>query len=229
MNEIDARRQLLADPRHLDPTLEARVHADPKLAAFRASLLSCDNAIAETLGKIVPPKGLADRIILRARHQHGARWSIVLAASVALAAVITFSMAPGRPDPITVAMIDHVIESPDELADNGNVSTEQARASLQRIGVSLRDSGYRIRHIGECVIAGRVGRHLVVNTSVGLATLLILPAERREFSRQRSLSKGNFIAVVMPQSKLAIAAVGSAAMAPQQLESLARQMFTLEG
>ena len=228
MNEIDARRQLLAEPRHLYPTLEAQVHADPKLAAFRASLLSFDNAIAETLGKIVPPKGLADRIILQSRHQQRARWSMALAASVVVTAVVAFSLAPGRPDALTVAMIDHVIESPDELADNGHVSTEQARASLQRIGVSLRDSGYRIRHIGECVIAGRVGRHLVVNTPTGLATLLVLPAELREFSRQRSLSKGNFVAVVIPQSKLAIAAVGAAGMAPQQLESLARQMFTLE-
>ena len=228
MNEIDARRQLLADPRHLDPELDALVRADPKLAAFRASLLSCDNAIAETLSAVTPPKGLADRIILRSRYRHGARWGLALAASVVLAVVITFGVVPGRPETVAVAMIDHVIESPEELADDGRVSTGDARASLQRIGVSLRDSGYVIRHIGECVIAGRTGRHLVVNTAEGLVTLLVLPVSPGELARPRTLNKGNFVAVVLPQSNVAVAAVGPAQMAPPRLEALARQMFTLQ-
>ncbi len=228
MNNIDARRQLLADPRHLAPELDALVRTDPKLAALRASLLSCDNAIAETLGAIAPPKGLADRIILRSRYRHGARWGLALAASVVLAAAVTFGVLPGRPEAVAVAMIDHVIESPEELADDGRVSNGDARASLQRIGVSLRDSGYSIRHIGECVIAGRVGRHLVVNTAEGLVTLLVLPVSHGELARPRTLSKGNFIAVVLPQSNVAVAAVGPRAMASPRLESLARQMFTLE-
>lgn len=228
MNEMDARRQLLADPHHLDAQLEAQLRADANLAALRASLLACDNAIAEELVTVVPPKGLSDRIILRARYRKSARWGLALAASTLLAAAITFGLMPGSPEAVSVAMIDHVIASPEELADDGVVSNERARASLQQIGVSLRGSGYLIRHIGECVVAGRVGRHIVVNTTAGLVTLLVLPTSSGELSRQRTLNKGNFVALILPQPKLAVAVVGSSGMAPSQLESLARQMLTLE-
>lgn len=229
MNTRDARRRILADPHNLDPALEVRVQADPALAAFRASLLSCDNAIAETLGGVVPPKGLAERIILRARYRQGTRWGIGLAASAALvAALLSLSvLLPGNTDAIAVAMIDHVIESPGELADDGGVSTEQARESFQRIGVTFRDAGYRIRHMGECVVAGRVGRHLVVSTPDGLATLVVLPVLRGEVSRRRTLEKGNFRGVVLPQASVAIAALTSGSISTPRLESLARQMFTL--
>ena len=228
MNEMEMRRRLLADPRYLDAATETALRASPSLTALRASLLATDNAIAGVLGEALPPKGLADRIILRARHRRSTRWGLAMAASVVLAAAVTWIAVSGRPEAIVVAMIDHVIESPEELADNGHVSGDEARASLQRIGVSFRDAGYQIRHIGECVVAGRVGRHLIINTPEGLATLLVLPMKAGELAQRRVVSKGNFMAVVMPQSTVVIAAVGPGSATPQRLESLARQMFTLE-
>ena len=232
MNNMELRRLLLADPRHLVADAESQVRADPVLSALRASLLSTDNALADALGDITPPKGLADRIILRARHRRDARWGFALAASVLLAASVAFYTTANRPEAIAVAMIDHVIESPEELADDGRISGADARASLQRIGVSFRDAGYQIRHISECVVAGRTGRHLVINTPEGLATLLVLPMKAGELHRERVLSKGNFVAVVMPQSNVAgmvaVAAIGPGASNPKKLEALARQMFTLE-
>lgn len=228
MNNTQLRRRLLADPRHLDADTDSQVRADPALSALRAALLSTNDVMADALGEITPPKGLADRIILRARHRRDARWGFALAASVLMAASIAFYSTANRPEAIAVAMIDHVIESPEELLDAGRISGAEARASLQRIGVSFRDAGYHIRHISECVVAGRTGRHLVIDTPEGLATLLVLPMKSGELPRERVLSKGNFLAVVMPQSNVAIAAIGPGAASPKKLEALARQMFTLE-
>ena len=50
MNSIEARRRLLADPRNLDPGLEALLREDSELAAWRERLLSLDNEVAEALG-----------------------------------------------------------------------------------------------------------------------------------------------------------------------------------
>jgi hypothetical protein len=230
MNQLEARRRLYADPRHLNAELEALLKNDHQLAALRERLLALDNKIADILGETAPPKGLAERVILRARYRRGPLWIAGLAASLALVATLLWMQTPieTRPGPIVEAMVDHVIDEPDELADAGNISAENVTASLARIGVTFRDAGYRVRHLAECVVSGRVGRHLVMSTPQGLASFIILPLQAGEMARRSTIDKGSFHAVAIPQRGTAIGAIASQGVQAKQLAALAEQMFVVQ-
>ena len=237
MSPNDARRLILADPRHLSPEVEAFVREDAALAALHRSVLALDEAAIRGFGEAAAPKGLADRIILRARYRRGSRWLMAAAASVLIAAGSISLVVLNRPPQIVEAMLDHVVESSEELNDAGNVSPAVVRTSLAAIGVPFADAGYRIRHLSNCVIAGRTGRHLIIQTAEGVVSLLVYPADARELAGShglggigdgRTLRRADLVAVVLPQNNHAIGAFGaSGSLSPARLDRLARQIFAM--
>jgi len=112
-----------------------------------------------------------------------------------------------------------------ELADNGNISAAATKVSLAQIGVVYKDIGYQVRHIGECEVAGRIGRHVVMNTPLGVVTFLIMPQVKGELSSRRVMNKGLFQAVFVPQKRSAFGVIADAHMNTKQMESMMGQMF----
>lgn len=226
MNAQDARRALLADPRRISSELEQMVRDDVELAKFRQQLLGMNDKLASAFGEVIPVPGLADRLILRARYRRRSMWLAGVAASTLLVGILSVTMLrPEAESPLAVAMLDHVINEKGELADNGNISTSTAKASLARIGVAYNDIGYQVRHIGECEVAGRIGRHVVMNTPQGVVSFLIMPKNEGELSKRRTLSKGLYQAVFVPQKKAAFGVFADNHVNTQQLESMMDRMF----
>src|SRR5258706_7727940 len=226
MNAQDARRALLADRGRLPAELEQGVRDDAGLAKLRQQLLGLDDKLAAAFGDVTPLPGLAERIILRARYRRRSVWLGAVAASVLLAGALSLTVfRPEAESPLAVAMLDHVIVEKGELADNGNISAAATKVSLAQIGVAYKDIGYQVRHIGECEVAGRIGRHVVMNTPLGVVTFLIMPQVKGELSSRRVMNKGLFQAVFVPQKRSAFGVIADAHMNTKQMESMMGQMF----
>ena len=226
MNTQEARRALLADPRQLSPALEQALRGDAELVKFRQQLLSSNDKLAAAFAEVTPVSGLAERIILRARYRRRSLWLGGVAASVMLVGALSVAMLRTEAEsPLAVAMLNHVIEEQGEMNDAGNISVAAARDSLAKINVAYNDVGYRIRHIGECVVAGRVGRHLVVSTPQGIVSFVILPKGEGELKKRRTLNSGLYQAVLVPHKKAAFGVFADNHLTTTQLESMMGQMF----
>ncbi len=225
MNAQDVRKALLADPRHVTPAIENAIREDAELAALRQQLLNLNGEVAKAFGEVSAPPGLADRIILRVRYRQRSKWMAGIAASFVVAMVSFMMPREEAPSPIAFAMLDHVVDSDDELTDNGNVPVQTAKASLRQLGVGFHDVGYQIRHLGECVVAGRTGRHLVMNTPDGLVSFLILPKRTGEMGGRQTLGRGNFQAVLRPAQQVAIGVFADKRIDTKRMESMMQQMF----
>jgi hypothetical protein len=225
-----ARRALLADPRRVSPEVEVTINNDPALQQLRRQLLDTDAQVAQGFDAVQPSPGLAERLILHARLRNGrrSRWVAAgagLAASFLVAAAAWFMLQPAVDSPLALAMLDHVIEAKYELDDDGNVSPARVQASLATLGVQYRDAGYRVRHLADCLVAGRMGKHLVVNTPSGIVSFMIVPDNGQALSQRQKLGKGQFHAVFTPQPRAAYGAFAEKNVSPADLEALIKKLF----
>lgn len=220
-----ARNALLADPRRLSSEVEVTIRHDPALQQFRQQLLDRDAQVAQAFDEAIPPLGLAERIILGTRYRRRSRWMAGVAASVLVAVLAVFMLRPPPQSALAMAMIDHVIEFKYELDDDGTVAPDIVEASLAALGVQYRDVGYRVRHLANCVVAGRVGRHLVMNTPSGIVSFMILPDLGGELSVRQKLGKAQFHAVFVPQPRTAYGAIAEQSVSAAELELLMSKIF----
>ena len=225
MNSLEARRALLADPRRSTPELEEAIRLDAQLVSLRQQLLAANDQLSRAFAEVIPPSGLADRIILRARYRTRSRLLAGIAATVLVAVVSVAMLGRDTASPIAVAMLDHVVENLDELSDNGQVPVQKVKASLAQLDVGFADLGYRVRHLSECVVAGRIGRHLVMDTPEGRVSFLILPKRLGEMAGREQLRKGIFQAVLRPSDQVAIGAFGDRSMDAAKLEAMMQRVL----
>ncbi len=227
MNELEARRRLLADPRQVPRELEALLSRSPALRDFRAELLRRDAQLQHALTRPEVPAGLADRIVLRARYRERSRWALALAASVA-ALGIAIAVAPTLRDaPLEAAMLSHVATEVGELQDNAGVAPAVLRASVRTLGVEVRDAGYRVRHLANCVIAGREGRHFTVDGPHGVVSFVVLPSSGEGSGKASLLQRNAMKGFFMPIGGMTIGVVAEGDVDRAQLERLARQVFVI--
>ena len=223
MNELEARRLLLADPRHLSPELRDEIARQPALAEFRQELLELDRRAQAALTEAPLPHGLADRLVLGARFGVVPKARLALAAAVAAAAImIPWHFA--RPASDEVAMIEHVRDSRWELGDNPGVPHGLVRASLAELGVRMADSSYRIRHLGHCVVAGREGRHFTIDGPQGVISFVALPASTGALDRE-SMRVGDTLGVFEKRGDVLLGAFSGAAIDSASLRTLMKGVF----
>lgn len=224
MNELEARRQLLADPRHLSPELRDALAERPALRDLRDELLELDGRVRHAVTDAPLPQGLADRLVLGARYRPVPRVRLAIAAAAAAVAIM-MPWHSAEPYGDELAMLDHVREGVEELRDNRGVPQGILRASLDELGVGLADSTYRIRHLGRCVVAGRQGRHFTIDAPQGVVSFVILPASRGPLVAE-SLRKGDTVGVYEQRGGLLLGAFASSAMDRAALRELMKGVLT---
>jgi len=223
MTELEARRLLLADPRHLTPELREAIAHNPALALIRDELLELDDRVRHELTSAPLPDPLADRMVLGARYGRAPRMRLAIAAAVAaLAVALPWSLMQTSGD--EDAMIDHVRESIWELRDNPGVPSGVVRASLAELGVGFADSAVRIRHLGRCVVAGRQGRHFTIDGPQGVISFVVLPAKEGIVVAD-SVHKGDTLGVFERRGGVLVGAFGSSAMEPAELRKLLERVL----
>ena len=229
MNRKEIKRALLVDPRAHTADIDLALLADHGLAAWNRDLLKENAAMSAAFAEVAAPAGLAERVILRARFRQRSRWIGAVAAGFFAAIIGVAVLRPVGPavPPIALAMLDHIVESVNELNPDEGIAAPVAQASLRLIGIGYNDLGYRIRHIGECVVAGRIGRHLVMNTPEGVVSFLILPAANGEVAETLALHKGSFHAVLRPSASAqhAVGVFAAPAVSRKKMESMMQAMF----
>jgi len=223
MNELDARRQLLADPHRISPELAGHLEASTQLATLRDELLRIDDEMHRALVQPVVPEGLADRIVLRARYRGRSRWGLALAASVVALAIAVPAYLNSRSPGLEQAMIEHIAEEVGELRDDPGIEPAVLRASVAALGIDIRDAGYRIRHLANCIVAGREGRHFTVDGPDGVVSFLVLPGTSRD--GPEFMQQGNMRGRFMKRAGATIGVFAQGGAKPADLEKLMRQVF----
>ena len=224
MNPLEARRLLLADPHRISPELRAALDESPSLATYRDELLRADERVHAALTSTEVPDGLADRLVLQARYHDRSRWGLALAAAVVSLVVGVQIVHAPNPYGLERAMIDHVEAQADELKDDRGVEPAVLRASVSALGVQVKDSGYRIRHLGHCVVAGRQGRHFTIDGPNGVVSFVVLPGTATE-DASVILRAGATRGVFMKRAGVTIGAFVQDATERADLEKLLSRVF----
>jgi hypothetical protein len=229
MTELEARRELLADPRHVCAALAVAIAADARLAAFREELLAADEELRRSLTEAPVPEGLAERIVLRSRYASRSRRNLALAATVAALAigVASYLRLAAYDAELTRdrAMIEHVVENTAEIEDDAGVPPAAFRASLAKVGFAVRNPGLRVRHLSRCVIAGIESRHFVVDGPGGPISYVILPGASGRGEPERMLERDGVHALFAQRAGATIGVFTQGAASRSQLERWMRDVL----
>ncbi len=219
MNCIQLRRELLADPRHLSPMARSHLPQCRACDAYAARVEAMDREIDAVVRATPIPEGAVERVLVAQRLRTGARgrrlgdlagrllkWMrqsplrpLAVGTTLAAAALLSFqcfSVLIAVPLDVAYAVIDHAQrDEPAELKmaspDSGVIQRVMANSGLKPPSGSMH-----ALYLGRCSPAGGGGEHLVLNTSYGKATLVLMPKQWIAFGI--SASRAGSAAVARP-------------------------------
>jgi hypothetical protein len=148
------------------------------------------------------PEGLADRILLRTRLGNPARRKWAIAAGVVLASAFGwkyFKDSPKPSDQYARLAIEHVVMEPESLTTLRNADAEALRTVLQDFGGRLKEPLGDVRYIRLCPMDGGTCWHVVLETTDGLATLILVPG--KTLSAAQTASAGGWNALAQPVAR----------------------------
>ena len=214
MNCLDLRRVAMIDPLRLDT--EALAHAEQcdLCRGFLAEALELEAQLDLAL-QVPIPHGLKERAMRHAVEAPRFSRRYALAAGIALALGAGTAMLWRRNDPLALAGIDFVVfEEAQAILDAKPADTAELLRAAVEVGIKLPGQLGELRYVGTCPFGGATAHHVVLKTSYGKATLLLLPG-RTLASRAVAVARG-LEAVVAP------AVGGSVAIIADSSRSLAR-------
>lgn len=194
MNCSDARFALAADPRNGDPALLEHLERCSACAAYASDMHELDRRLRATLAVPVPdlelpsgpypataaspPSGGALARIDRTRR-------FALAASVAGVAILVGLLWAGFPrQSLASAVVAHMAHEPDAWSTTAVLAEAEIDEVLARSRVRLAHDLAGVTYANSCWFRGRHVPHLVVQTTDGPVTVLVLPEEPVEQSIQ---------------------------------------------
>lgn len=157
----------------------------------------------------------------RVREQHSRRWAMAASLLVAVAAgVLLWTLRPA--DTLAAEIVAHVDGEPASWSRRDPVPRSALDFVVRDAGIKIDASDGRVVYAHSCVFRGRTVPHLVVTTSQGPVTVLVLPDERVE-SPQRFTEDGyTGVLLPSPSGALAVLARGDA-----DIEKAAREIRTI--
>jgi hypothetical protein len=194
----DARLAIGADPDAAAPELEEHVRGCRGCGAFREEMRRVNAAIRRALA--APPD-----IRVRGARRAAAPWrEYALAAGVVLAMAAGLAVWLLRPsDTLAREVVAHVQGEPGSWLRTHNVSAGGIEHALKSSGVGLDLASDRIVYAQSCWFRGHYVPHLVVETTRGPATVLILRHE--QVKARDSFREGGMTGVIVPAGEGSIA------------------------
>ncbi|MCW5622164.1 MAG: DUF3379 family protein, partial [Burkholderiales bacterium] len=113
------------------------------------------------------------------------------------AALVAFNLS-SEPDPVARVVIAHVLSEPRIFTLRDQVSAGKISAAFARIGGTVEGSLGEVRHLGYCLMGGKLVHHLLLETPEGEATLILIPGE---ILNQDPHSEQGMTATLIPLSK----------------------------
>ena len=204
MNHSEARLQLGADP-HSPPSPELAEHlaACAECARFHREMLTLDDNIKRALetapleSVAAPARASVTPIssAARRRRREGTWSSWALAAGVAaLFIVAVWALRPS--DTLAHDVVAHIGYEPNSWSSSDTVSAARVATVMGRIGASLDTSSGKVTYAHSCFVRGHLVPHLVVRTSAGPVTVIILPNET--VAKRSDFHEGGLSGVITP-------------------------------
>ncbi|WP_111976716.1 DUF3379 family protein [Algibacillus agarilyticus] len=200
MDDLEFRRQIIADPQSANDALQQAADQDPAKQQLLDEMLGLDNKIHQALN-IDVPEGLAQRLILKQsiesykqQEQKKHRWSLGIAASIAFTAALGLSAWIYQPINTSFAgqyALDHLHH---ELSYSGvideQVTLNQVNSKLASFGGKLKQQFTHVSYANFCELNGLKSLHMVLTGQHGQVTVFVLPkdntlTEWRDFSDER--------------------------------------------
>lgn len=229
MNCLDFRREKLADPRRLSGAALDHEQACAECTRFALGIDRTEVELEQALAVPVPD-ALAERILLRQRTQRratlGRRGALALAAGVVAAAVVpaVLSIPFTRRDPSRGSAelaIEHVRSEPEAFTEIHLEAYPDFAAMVAALGGRLAEPFAGLRYIKLCPVEGGRGCHVVFESEMGLATLILVPNRPLDGVATASVERWN--ALVRPAGPGHYAVVTPSADATALADRLVRQ------
>lgn len=209
MECLEFRRQAGADPQHLGP--EARQHAAacPRCAGHLGALLALDQRILAALqvqvpGTVAAPRHGGAAIAVLDRR----RWMALAASIIGGVLVGTLLWVGGPRNSLAQDLIEHLDHEPEALVTTIRPEENAVLGEvLERGGIRLRSGTPLVSYASSCLFRGHTVPHLVVQTTDGPVTVMVLrnekPASAVNFDEQ------GFAGRIMPAGPGSIAVIGA--------------------
>jgi hypothetical protein len=202
---LEFRRRVGAEPAASDADIEAHRRDCVQCASFQDELRAMDGVILRAL-KIDPPPRQAAATVLDPTAPRRRLYAIAasLAAGIAIGVVLLVS-APR--ESVAREVMDHVTrEATESMATTEPLLAAALAGVLDPDGTRLKPGIGDVTFAARCVFDGRVVPHLVVRTSSGPVTVLML--RHRTIARPMHIAEQGYEGVVLPAPKGSIAVVG---------------------
>jgi hypothetical protein len=226
MNCLEFRRLKLADPHNKNNLAATHAAQCGQCAEFSHQVDAMEDKIVQQLNSVQIPNGLADKILLAGKLQKPKRhgWMLVPAFLAIICSVFIFYpyFLQYR---LTNIVLAHVIDEPDALTVNENISSEKLAQVLTARGIHLKGSLGKVRVIRNCPMPGGFGDHIVVETQYGLATLLVLPASL-ELAAASNATKDHFSVALLPTGQHNIGVVVDSSVNLEKTVQLVQQQLS---
>jgi Protein of unknown function (DUF3379) len=184
-----SRLRIGAEPSGSTPELEEHLRGCAACRQFREEMRTLDASIRRALER--PPQ-------LAAAPRLSTPWRPwALAASVLLATLAVLAVWLLRPgDSLAHDVVAHVRAEPESWLASQHVDAQSIAAALRGAGVELDITSDRITYAQSCWFRGHYVPHLVVQTSQGPATVLIL--RNQPVSARRAFHDSGMSGVIVP-------------------------------
>jgi len=221
MNCLEFRRRVGAEPSVSDAGLENHRRECPACSRYQHELRAMDALLARALAVDAARIRRPDPGVLAARTTPSRpRW-LALAASIVISVSAGLALWFASPRPsLAREVIGHVAHEPGAIAGTAPITPAELAEVLAPNGARLRPGIGDVTFAARCVFESHVVPHLVVRTSRGPVTVLLL--RHRDVSGPVRLAEQGYAGVVLPAPRGSIAIVGQD---QKDLDGIARQVF----
>ena len=179
------RKSVLADPHDEDPKLRAHRESCPDCREYTLRLLRFEGRLERALRVTVAPAAPATVVplcrpgALDSVHRRGRRGWLAMAASVLIALIVAGGLWLGAPGPSLAAdVVAHMAEEPEAWARTEvPVPASDLDHVLENTRMRLKPDAMMVSYAASCLFRGHRVPHLVVQTSMGPVTVMVLVHE----------------------------------------------------
>ncbi|HEU5468590.1 MAG TPA: DUF3379 family protein [Steroidobacteraceae bacterium] len=217
MTCLEFRRRVGAEPFAGGADIEAHRRACAACARHQDELRAMDGVIRRALDVDLATPEAAPADPARASR----RRAFAIAASLVAGAAIGFALLVAVPrDSVAREVVFHVVHESGAMDGTAPIPAAEVAAVLGPDGPRLRPGAGDVTYVRRCDFAGHVVPHLVVRTSRGPVTVLLLG--HREVGEPKRFDELGYQGIVLPAPRGSIAVIGAGVA---DLEGVARKVY----
>ena len=234
MDELEVRRQLLADPYHLTVEVQHALQQDAELRQFHQSVLEQDDLLKNALQQPVPVKlqqqlQLLPVADIRSKRKNYSRSWLALAASLAFLAGFGLNWASFwyGPQDLGDNSLAHVYhEEPYVKHLTQALSLQDVNIKLADFNAQMQPKGWDVLYANYCQFRGMRSLHLVLQTELGPLTVFVVPKDSKmqfepEFDDGHYFGRG----MMLDDALVVLVAEGERRLQQQQRQLLQQLVF----